>query len=53
MRKEGVFEIVRTLIVILLALLLAFLIVVGVSKEPVLALNKFFLYLHLDTLEML
>lgn len=43
MRKESVFEIVRTLIVILLALLLAFLIVVGVSKEPVLALNKFFL----------
>lgn len=41
MRKEAIFEIIRTLVAISVALLLALIIVVSVSKEPGLALSKF------------
>ncbi|KUO72532.1 MAG: ABC transporter permease [Clostridia bacterium BRH_c25] len=41
MRKEAFFEIIRTLVAILVALLLAFILVLSVSKEPWKALSSF------------
>lgn len=41
MRKEAFFELIRTLIAVAVALLLAFIIVVSVSKEPGKALSQF------------
>ncbi|EIV99400.1 ABC transporter permease [Thermoanaerobacter siderophilus] len=41
MRKEAIFEIARTLIAILISLLLAFVIILFISKQPGEALSKF------------